>query len=258
MDRQVNRTLWCAGALGLVVLAARPSGAQTPAPPSAAPMPPPPSVSPAPAPPSGAQTLAPPAGAPALAPPSGAQAPAPPGTPRPRAVCTKRGRLHRMFHHATHTLEDKFVGYPETFIEPPLGFYVYEQLAVQVAKADTHRYMFYRSDFLPGTTLFSPAGASRFNVMYGRIPGWLGPISVEWTPEAPQLAQSRRLAVQETLKLAGQPLLADRVVIAPSPYPGSMGVEAVNNIANTVMRSQMAATATYGLPPNNTADTGVH
>jgi hypothetical protein len=188
--------------------------------------------------------------------PSQAQPPAAPGAPP--AVCTRRGRLHRMFHHATHTLEDKFVGYPATFIEPPLGYYVYEQLGVQVAKADTHRFTFYRSDFLPGTNQLSPAGASRFNIMTGRIPGWLGPITVEWTPEQPDLAQARRLAIVENMKRAGAPILADRVVIAPSPYPGAMGVEAVNHFTNTVMRSQMSATATFGLPPNNTADAGVH
>jgi hypothetical protein len=217
MDRQANRIVWWAGALGLIALAAIPAGAQPPGPPGV---------------------------------------PSPPRVPP--QVCTRRGRLHRMFHHATHTLEDKFVGYPDTFAEPPLGFYVYEQMGVQVAKADAHRFMLYRSDFLPGTNLFSPSGASRFNIMYGRMPGRLGPIMVEWTPEAPELAQARRQAVRETLRQAGQPLLADRVVIAPSPYPGAMGVEAINNFTNTIMRSQMSATATFGLPPNNTADIGVH
>ena len=100
-----------------------------------------------------------------------------------------------MFHHSAHTLQDKFVGYPDTFIEPPLGYYVNEQFAVQVAKADTHRFTLYRSDFLPGTSLFSPSGASRFNIMSTRIPGWMGPITVEWTPEQPALAEQRRQAL---------------------------------------------------------------
>jgi len=183
-----------------------------------------------------------------------AQAPAEP--PSETAVCPRRGRLHRMFHHTAHTMEDRFVGYPQNFIEPPVGYYVNEQFAVQVAKADPHRFTLYRSDFLPGTNRFSPTGASRFNIMAARIPGWLGPVTVEWTPEQPELAQSRRQAILDTLVKAGQPILADRVVIAPSPYPGAMGVEAANNYINTITRSQTTAPA-LGLPPANTADSGV-
>ncbi len=186
--------------------------------------------------------------------PASAQTEADPGS---APVCNRRGRVHRMFHHAAHTVQDKFVGYPDTFIEPPLGYYVNEQLAVQVGKANTHRFTFYRSDFLPGTTSFSPSGASRFNVMFARIPAWMGPINVEWTPEQPVLAEQRRQAVLETLQRAGQPILADRVVIGPSPYPGAMGTEAANNFGNTIGRSQAAATS-FALPPVETAATGVH
>jgi hypothetical protein len=187
--------------------------------------------------------------------PSGAQVPGDSASPSP--VCNRRGRIHRLFHHSAHALQDKFVGYPDTFIEPPLGFYVNEQLAVQVGKADTHRFTFYRSDFLPGTNLFSPAGASRFSIMSTRIPSWMGPITVEWVPDQPALAEERRQAVLEAMQRAGRPLLADRVVIGPSPYPGAMGVDAVNNNGNAIMRNQGAATV-FPLTPTETAATGVH
>jgi hypothetical protein len=172
-------------------------------------------------------------------------------------VCNRGGRIHRLFHHTAHTVQDKFVGYPDTFIEPPLGYYYNEQFAVQVAKADTHRFTLYRSDFLPGTSLFSPSGASRFNIMSTRIPGWMGPITVEWTPDQPALAEGRRQALLETMQRAGRPILADRVVIGPSPYPGAMGIEAINNSGNTILRSQAPA-ASFPLPPVETAATGVH
>jgi hypothetical protein len=181
-----------------------------------------------------------------------------PDDPGPvQTLCPRRGRIHRMFHHVAHTTQDKFVGYPDAFIEPPVGYYVNEQLGVQVAKANTHRFTLYRSDFLPGTTLFSPAGASRLNVMAPRIPAWTGPITVEWTPEQPALAQQRRAALLETMQKAGMPLLADRVVIGPSPYPGAMGVEAVNHSGNIILRSAAPA-AMFPLPPMETAATGVH
>ena len=95
------------------------------------------------------------------------------------------------------------IGYPENFPEPPLGHYINEQFAVQVAKADPHRFTLYQSDFLPGTNLFSPVGASRYNIMATRMPGWVGPITIEWTPEQPELAQVRRQAIVDLLRKTG-------------------------------------------------------
>jgi hypothetical protein len=174
----------------------------------------------------------------------------------PEPVCSRRGRLHRLFHHSAHTLQDKMIGYPENFVEPPFGHFVNEQLAVQVAKADPHRFTLYHSDFLPGTNRFSPNGASRYNIMATRMPGWVGPITVEWTPEQPELAESRRQAIAERLRKTGQPILADRVVVGPSPYPGAMGIEASNNFTNTVTRSQMSAPV-FPLSPTESASMGV-
>jgi hypothetical protein len=161
-----------------------------------------------------------------------------------------------LFCHSAHTLEDKMVGYPDAFIEPPLGYFVSEQLAVQVAKADVHKFTLYRSDFLAGTNEFSPIGASRFNIMFARLGSWPGPIHIEWTPDQPALAQARRLAVLATLERAGRPVEAGRVVIGPSPYPGALGIDAINNFGTTLMRTQ-AAGQTFTLPPSESASIGV-
>lgn len=173
-------------------------------------------------------------------------------SPGPSQACDRGGPLHRLIHHSAHTVHDKLIGYPENFIEPPLGFYVREQFALQTAKADPHRFTLYKSDFLPGTNRFSPTGASRFNLMFTRVPGWLGPIIVEWSPDQPGLAESRRQAVLATFQRAGQPILPERVVIGPSPYPGAMGVESVNFYNNVWTRSA-AAGASYPLTPANAA-----
>lgn len=198
---------------------------------------------------------------------AGAQPPSPPAEPvvagdppAPAApsgpVCTRRGRLHRMFHHTAHTLQDDFIGYPPAFVEPPLGAYINRQFAVQVSKADAHRFTVYQTDFLPGTDRFSPTGASRFNLMYGRLPAWHGPIFVEWTPDQPELAEARRRAILATLASAGTPIPAERVVIGPSPYPGAFGTEAAGHFNNTIVRSE-AAIRTYPPSPAESARMGV-
>jgi hypothetical protein len=171
-------------------------------------------------------------------------------------VCTRQGPIHRLLHHSAHTLQDTFIGYPETFREPPLGSYINEQFAVQVSKADAHRFTFYRTDFLPGTNQFSPVGASRFNIMLTRIPSWPGPVTVEWTPDQPGVDLSRRQAVLAVLERVGRPIVAERVIIGPSPYPGMSGIEAANNYGNMVIRSQTAA-PNFTLPPNESASSGV-
>jgi hypothetical protein len=170
-------------------------------------------------------------------------------------VCQRKGLLHRLVHHTAHELHDKWIGYPENFIEPPLGHYVREQLTLEVAKADPHRFTLYRSDFLPGTDRFSPTGAARFNLMYSRTAGWPGPIKIEWTPDEPGLAQARRQAVLATYQRAGLPVDPQRVVIGPSPYPGAIGAEANQNFSTFLIRSQQAG-LNYSLSPQSTAYVG--
>ena len=155
------------------------------------------------------------------------------GADRSTGCCTTR----------PHGTGQNSIGYPETFNEPPWGTTSSEQFAVQVAKADTHRFTIYRSDFLPGTNLFSPIGASRFNIMFGREcqAGWArsrssGPQSSPGLPK-PGAKQSWEHSKEQVGRF-----WPDRVVIAPSPYPGAVGIEAINNFNNTVGRSQTAAT----------------
>ncbi len=120
------------------------------------------------------------------------------------------------------------------------------------AKADHHRFMLYRSDFLPGTNLLSPSGATRFNLMASRLPGWPGPVVIEWSPDEPGLAESRRAAVVATLLNAGLPVIPERVVIGPSPYPGTLGDDAGNYYTVMITRDR-AAPANY---PTNSRISG--
>jgi hypothetical protein len=156
---------------------------------------------------------------------------------------------------AGRKLHDGFIGRPDMFYEPPPGYFIRNTFGAMKAKADPHRFTLYRSDFLPGTARLSPAGATRFNLMATRLQGWLGPVVIEWSPDEPGLAEARRRAVVATLASAGQPVVPERVVIGPSPYPGTLGIDAANYYNNMITRNQ-AAPAAYSLTPTITSGFG--
>lgn len=186
-----------------------------------------------------------------------AQAPVPPTGPGTVACETAQtgGPLHRAYRHVCFTLKDKLIGYPEQFVEPPLGFFVYESIGQMKARAENHQFTLYRSDFIDGTTSLSPMGAQRLSLMAARLPCWLGPVVVEWTPDRPGLADARRNALVATLQGAGLPIVPERVVVGPSIYPGMLGTDASNNYANLILRDQQAP-ATYSLTPTSTESFG--
>jgi hypothetical protein len=152
-------------------------------------------------------------------------------------------------------LKDTFIGRHDMFYEPPPGYYVRNTFGVMKAKADPHRFTLYRSDFLPGTTRLSPPGAARFNLIANRLPGWLGPVVIEWSPDEPGLAEARRVAVLATLASAGLPVVPERVVIGPSPYPGTLGTDAANYY-NVMITRDLAAPSALLLTPNSAGTFG--
>ena len=127
-----------------------------------------------------------------------------------------------------------------------------ENFSLMRAKADPHRFTLYRSDFLDGSDRLSPTGAARFNLMAMRLPGWLGPVVVEWSPDEPGLAEARRTAVVAALQGAGLPVVPERVVVGPSVYPGGMGEDAVN-YHNIMISRDRGAPAGYTLTPTSSS-----
>ncbi len=146
-------------------------------------------------------------------------------------------------------LHEHYIGRPDMFYEPPPGYFVRNTFGVMKAKADPHRFMLYRTDFLPGTTRLSPLGAMRFNLMASRLPGWLGPVVVEWSPDEPGMAEARRQAVIATLAATGQPVIPERVVIGPSPFPGTLGTDG-GNYYNIMITRDTQAPSSYSLSPS--------
>ena len=175
-----------------------------------------------------------------------AQAPGPADRARPPAPSGRAegGPIHRAVRHVGRVLQDNFIGYPQEFVEPPPGFAISEIFGTMKGKANVHRFTLYRSDFLDGSDRLSPGGAARFNLMATRLGGWLGPVVIEWSPDQPGLAEARRLAVLAILQGASLPVIPERVVIGPSPYPGLLGTDAANNYNIMITRDQAAPVAT--------------
>ena len=89
-------------------------------------------------------------------------------------------------------VHEHFIGNPEEFIEPPLGFYLYENINMMKAGADPHQFTLYTSDFVPGGDRLTLAGTKRLNNMARRLPKWMGPMLIEWTPDEPELAEAQQ------------------------------------------------------------------
>lgn len=180
-----------------------------------------------------------------------AQDPMPPTGYAPPPQTRRAGPIHRAFHHTFHTVQDKFIGYPEEFAIPPFGTAVNEPFLMMKAKADVHSFMLYRSDFLDGTNTLAPDGAQRLSRMASKLPGWLGPLVIEWTPDDPALARERQKAVLAALQSAGLQIGPERIIVGPSPYPGRIGTDAANNYDVMIQRNVAAGTI-FPLPPTFT------
>jgi hypothetical protein len=171
------------------------------------------------------------------------------------AQAQAQGPIRRMIAQTCDHAHEKFIGYPEYFAVPPLGASLYGTLGLMRARADGHRFALYRSDVAGATASLTPAGAQRLGLLASRLPGWPGPVVIEWTPEAPALAEARRATILAALHGSGIPIGADRVAIGPSPYPGLLGTDAANNYDTMIIRGTEAPRA-YSLTPTSTATFG--
>src|SRR5262245_58325849 len=133
----------------------------------------------------------------------------------------QRSLLRRWLDH----LQDCFLGYPEEFREPMLGRSVYAHYKTHVANAEAARMVLYQYDFVDGCGLLNPHGRERLEQIAAMLPRTFFPVVIE--PCAPDLDESRRLAVLNELARCPFPIPPERVVVGrPTAIPLS-GPEAV-------------------------------
>jgi hypothetical protein len=65
------------------------------------------------------------------------------------------------------------------------------------------------------------------------------------------MAEARRQAVLATLASTGQPVVPERVIIGPSPYPGTLGTDGANYY-NVMITRDIQAPSAYSVTPSLT------
>jgi hypothetical protein len=170
------------------------------------------------------------------------------------------GPIKRTAHHIGFTIQDKMIGYPEYFPQPPLGASNRQNMGAQVAQARLHSYTLYRTDFLAGTDQLTQLGAAKLARMTRALDCWAGPLLVEADPERPGLAEMRRESVAAALQKSGLGIDPNRLVVGMSPYLGGRGdiaggASIITGYDGIVIRRSYEAPTNLPQPPNMSAAT---
>jgi hypothetical protein len=140
-------------------------------------------------------------------------------------------------------LQEKFLGFPEEFVRPPLGAALYNNNNVQVANGIAARMTLYRYDFVEGTDQLTLRGRDQLAKIQAQLPSTFFPIIIERTPNNPELEASRRLAVVTELSQGSFPVPAERVLIGA---PSSLGLRGVDG--ELIYQNQLGRMALGGPP----------
>jgi hypothetical protein len=146
-----------------------------------------------------------------------------------------------------HRLQSCFLGYPEQFEAPPLGYYLYLHGQTEVANGDAARMVLYHYDFVEGSDQLKPRGKYQLCKIAALLPRIFNPIIIEETPDSPGLDESRRVAVVRELANGAFPVPPERVVIGRPIAVGLSGTEAVVLYRNLLSNTEsMGLRATAG------------
>jgi hypothetical protein len=134
--------------------------------------------------------------------------------------------------------QDRCIGYPEFFIPTPLGQSVHRNMQTQVTNGEAVRMVLYCYDFIDGTDTLNLRGKDELFRIASMLPRNFFPIVIERTPDAPRLAEARRLAVLTELGRSPFPVPAERVVVGPRPPEGLAGIEGDRMYRNLLSQTQ--------------------
>jgi hypothetical protein len=209
----------------------------------------------APSEPAGEVETLPPPRTPVVVPPAPAPAPAAPAVVVPGATGCGSGvpAGYRPRHKAN--AQACMWGYPAEFVPVPLGQSVHAPFQAMVANGEAARMVLYRYDFVEGSDALNLRGRDQL----GKIAALMGhnnfPLIVERTPEAPAVAEARRMAVLNILGHNGVAVAPERVVIGVPIAHGLSGYEAEVIAYPALLRSRL--TQSEPIPATGVSSTGV-
>jgi hypothetical protein len=190
--------------------------------------------------------------------------PPPPLLPPPTRVATSKAcppkgpsqcapRRPSLWDRFRFGVQDRLLGYPEEFHAPALGEAVNLAVMTQALNGVAARLMLYEYDFECGGEKLNLRGKDRLRQMGHWLNATPFALVVERTPYRPALAESRRQGILRELDAMGLQIVAERVVIGPSPAGQLTGVEAEILYHNLLQQTQSGPT----LPPAGSTTTGV-
>jgi hypothetical protein len=135
------------------------------------------------------------------------------------------------------------VGSPQDYNPPPFGAVVYASYAPAVANGDAAHLVLYRFDFECASQALNLHGHDRLVLMAPLLLRTPFPLIIERTPDAPALAEARRLVVLNELAAAGVSIPPQRVVVGPAPAVGLSGLEAAIIYQNLLQQTEHAPTS---------------
>jgi hypothetical protein len=155
---------------------------------------------------------------------------------------TWQERWHSVAGPAKSRMQEKWLGYPEEFHEPPLGAFLYAHGRIQVANGEAARMVLYQYDFEEGTDRLNHRGRQQLAKIAAMMPENFNPLVIEWSPDAPALDEARRVAVLTELGRGPFPVVPERVVVGPPVAYGLQGVEAELVYQNLLQQTQSRGT----------------
>lgn len=146
--------------------------------------------------------------------------------------------------------QDRFWGYPEEFVDAPLGGALEAHLSLQVLNGQAARMVLYQYDFFPLSNQLKPRGKAELARIAAWLPQTFCPVLVEPTPGRPELDEERRNAVWQELGNGPYPIPSDRVVVGRPGTRGLAGDEALvidrNRLMQTLSRGASGSGAGAG------------
>ena len=138
----------------------------------------------------------------------------------------REGPLQRWNRRRKAKCQDTLWGYPEEFVDAPLGASVQANIQVMTTKGQAARMVLYQYDFIPGTDKLKARG----KLQVAKIAAWLPTnafaVLVEPSGRGPTLDEARRQAVWREFTSGQTPIPVERVIVASPAGHGLVGIEA--------------------------------